>query len=183
MTGDEHPLSLVAAFVNTFVNMLDGKDAEDALTSPEATTAWLVEHGLLGGVADAPLGLEDHARVIAAREALRALLLAHNGGPPVPEAAATLAAQAAEAPLRATVADDGTVTLGPGAAGWPAALAGLLAIIARAQADGSWSRLKACAAHDCHWAYYDATRNRSRTWCSMAVCGNRAKARAYRRRG
>ena len=51
-----------------------------------------------------------------------------------------------------------------------------------AVADGSWSRLKACRSETCRWAFFDAARNRSRAWCDMAVCGNRAKARAYRRR-
>ena len=58
----------------------------------------------------------------------------------------------------------------------------LVAIVAAAMADGSWSRLKACQADRCGWAFYDHARNRSRRWCSMAVCGNRTKARAYRRR-
>ena len=49
-------------------------------------------------------------------------------------------------------------------------------------AEGTWSRLKACREHGCEWAFYDATRNRSRTWFDMQVCGNRAKARAYRHR-
>jgi predicted RNA-binding Zn ribbon-like protein len=39
-----------------------------------------------------------------------------------------------------------------------------------------------CAAEDCRWAFYDRSRNRSRTWCSMEECGNRAKARSYRAR-
>ena len=52
----------------------------------------------------------------------------------------------------------------------------------RAMADGTWPRLKACAAHNCEWAFYDTSKNRSRTWCNMAVCGNREKARAYRQR-
>lgn len=55
----------------------------------------------------------------------------------------------------------------------------LLAILASA---GSWERLKVCGAEDCRWAFYDASRNHSRTWCSMSDCGNRAKARAYRAR-
>jgi predicted RNA-binding Zn ribbon-like protein len=43
--------------------------------------------------------------------------------------------------------------------------------------------MKACALHDsCEWAFYDWSKNRSGTWCDMAVCGNRAKARAYRER-
>ena len=47
-------------------------------------------------------------------------------------------------------------------------------------ADGTWRRLKACREDTCQWAFYDRSKNRSGTWCSMAVCGNRAKARAYR---
>ena len=58
----------------------------------------------------------------------------------------------------------------------------LLGIVARAQADGTWERMKACPWHTCHVAFYDHSRNRSRTWCSMEVCGNRAKAQTYRRR-
>jgi predicted RNA-binding Zn ribbon-like protein len=48
--------------------------------------------------------------------------------------------------------------------------------------DGTWDRMKACRADDCEWAFYDSSRNRSGTWCSMEVCGNRAKARAFRAR-
>lgn len=41
-------------------------------------------------------------------------------------------------------------------------------------------RLKICS--NCGWLFLDRSRNRSRTWCDMAVCGNRAKAsRHYRR--
>jgi predicted RNA-binding Zn ribbon-like protein len=48
--------------------------------------------------------------------------------------------------------------------------------------DGSWSRLKACRNHGCRWAFYDYSRNRSASWCSMQLCGNRTKTRTYRRR-
>lgn len=43
-------------------------------------------------------------------------------------------------------------------------------------------RLKLCDAHDCGWLFIDASRNRSRRWCDMAECGNRAKARRFRER-
>jgi predicted RNA-binding Zn ribbon-like protein len=38
-------------------------------------------------------------------------------------------------------------------------------------------RLKACPA--CGWLFHDVSKNRSRMWCDMAVCGNRAKARRF----
>jgi len=47
---------------------------------------------------------------------------------------------------------------------------------------GTWQRVKICPADDCLWAFYDESRNRSRTWCSMSVCGNRVKARTFRQR-
>jgi predicted RNA-binding Zn ribbon-like protein len=44
-------------------------------------------------------------------------------------------------------------------------------------------RLRRCEAADCGRFYLDTTRNRSRRWCDMATCGNRAKARRHRERG
>jgi hypothetical protein len=55
-----------------------------------------------------------------------------------------------------------------------------VAIAATLTAQGGFDRLKLCHAHDCAWAFYDRSRNGSRTWCSMAVCGNREKARTFR---
>jgi predicted RNA-binding Zn ribbon-like protein len=39
------------------------------------------------------------------------------------------------------------------------------------------SRLKTCPS--CRWLYLDNSKNQSRQWCDMKVCGNRAKARAF----
>lgn len=44
---------------------------------------------------------------------------------------------------------------------------------------GEMSRVKACASDSCHWVFMDESRNRSRQWCQMEVCGNRAKARRH----
>ena len=41
-------------------------------------------------------------------------------------------------------------------------------------------RLKICP--NCEWLFLDKSKNRSRNWCDMAVCGNRAKARLHYRR-
>jgi predicted RNA-binding Zn ribbon-like protein len=46
-----------------------------------------------------------------------------------------------------------------------------------------WTRLKVCSRDSCRWAFFDASRNRSGRWCSMAGCGNIVKMRrAYRTR-
>jgi predicted RNA-binding Zn ribbon-like protein len=43
-------------------------------------------------------------------------------------------------------------------------------------------RLRECAAGDCGWLFLDRSKNRSRRWCDMTVCGNRDKARRHRAR-
>jgi predicted RNA-binding Zn ribbon-like protein len=44
------------------------------------------------------------------------------------------------------------------------------------------SRVQHCGSQRCVLLYYDTTKNRSRRWCDMAACGNRAKASAHYRR-
>lgn len=41
------------------------------------------------------------------------------------------------------------------------------------------TRVRQCAGDPCGWLFYDTSRNRSRRWCAMEGCGNRAKARRY----
>ncbi|MCI0432139.1 MAG: CGNR zinc finger domain-containing protein [Gemmatimonadetes bacterium] len=41
------------------------------------------------------------------------------------------------------------------------------------------ARVKECATDDCTWLFMDMSRNRSRRWCDMSDCGNRAKARRH----
>lgn len=47
-------------------------------------------------------------------------------------------------------------------------------------ADRAW--VKMCEHETCAWLFVDETRNHSRRWCDMSVCGNRAKARRFRSR-
>jgi predicted RNA-binding Zn ribbon-like protein len=42
------------------------------------------------------------------------------------------------------------------------------------------ARVRACAAADCGWWFVDDTKNRSRRWCDMRLCGNREKLRRFR---
>ena len=47
------------------------------------------------------------------------------------------------------------------------------------------TRIKQCQGEKCGWLFFDATKNKSRRWCEMEVCGNRAKQKrlAERARG
>jgi predicted RNA-binding Zn ribbon-like protein len=39
--------------------------------------------------------------------------------------------------------------------------------------------VRECAGYDCGWLFMDTTKNRSRRWCDMTTCGNRAKGRRH----
>lgn len=165
--------------VRAFVNTRDLDDGSEALADGPALTDWLRGRELLppGAVADDG----DAALARELREALRDTLTAQHDGVPAPAAQQRLDDVAAALPLRVTFAAT-TPTLAPVGTDARAGLAGVLAAVGEAAADGSWSRLKVCPADDCRWAFYDTSRNRSRTWCSMQVCGNRTKTRAFRAR-
>ena len=123
----------------------------------------------------------DLERARSAREALRALLLANNGADRDADADGRLNDALSGSSLSVRF-QGGQAVLEPAGAGMDFALARIAAIVREAMQAGTWQRLKACPAHDCEWAFYDYSRNRSRTWCMMQVCGNRSKVRAFRKR-
>jgi predicted RNA-binding Zn ribbon-like protein len=105
---------------------------------------------------------------------LRALALANNALPLDP--AALEVVNDAAARLSLELSGDGDLAVRADGN----ELDGIVAVAFAAMLDGNWRRLKAC--RNCHWSFYDYSPNRSATWCSMQLCGNRKKTRAYRRR-
>jgi predicted RNA-binding Zn ribbon-like protein len=122
-----------------------------------------------------------HRRAIAVREGLRALGRANNGEAIDLDRLDELNQAAAGLPVVVS-AQPGGWQLSPTTPGVDGFLASLMATLARSMADGSWTRVKACHRDSCRWLFFDQSRNRSGTWCSMAGCGSRMKARAYRAR-
>jgi predicted RNA-binding Zn ribbon-like protein len=55
-------------------------------------------------------------------------------------------------------------------------------ILAKFVCEEDFADVKACEGHSCTLVFADRTRRRGRRWCSMAICGNRAKQAAHRRR-
>ncbi|MFJ9537293.1 CGNR zinc finger domain-containing protein [Streptomyces sp. NPDC101225] len=153
------------ALIEFLVNTVDLESGTDALETAEGR---------------APFGLApdevEQAREL--RESLRAALLAHAGHPPH-RAVTPLGELLARAPLVVTVDErDGAAALAP-ADGGPL-LSRVAAAVAGALVEATWARLKACEAVTCHWAYYDRSPAGRGRWCSMQVCGARAKMRRYR---
>lgn len=165
------PLLLVQAFVNT----LDFDTGRDLLGDSDTARGWLADAGLIARQTRVTEDELEHARAV--REAIRSLLQGSSAD------LAALRAVAGRHELRLTVSEGGPFALeNPRRETLDDALFELLLIIRRAQEDGSWSRLKACANPDCAWAFYDRSRNQQGNWCDMAVCGNRLKNRQLRAR-
>src|SRR6476646_87318 len=162
-----------------FVNTLDIETDSDALDTVDGFTDWFTERELLSPRAARPKEA-DRRQAVELREALRSLMLANNGGPRDDRASETLELAARRGELGVHFAPGGAVSLAPSEHGVAGALAHVLVPVARADGDGSWQRVKVCRKHTCQWAFYDRSRNRAGVWCSMAVCGNRTKVRAYR---
>ena len=175
--GGRSPAPGRLRLVQRFVNTLDIEHGRDVLGSGAALARYLRELGLEPGRP----GRRELVRALALREALRRLLLANNGLPLDPAAAATVEAAADAARLTLRLGERGA-ELVPQARGIDGALGTIVAAAYDAMTEGTWPRLKACRRDICHWVFWDASRNRSSTWCHMTVCGNRTKTKTYRRR-
>lgn len=150
-TGDvETDVELVLGFLNT----VDVENGTDVLRSAGQWREWVRVRGFRAGPLD---------EAVRARDALRAAV----GDP---DAVRGEIAVPAEVALTAV----GPVVVAGDAVGAVLAAAARLAVL------DQWRRVKICPADDCRWAFFDRSRNRSRTWCSMQVCGNREKARKHR---
>jgi predicted RNA-binding Zn ribbon-like protein len=169
-------LALVQAFINTY----DPEPGQEDLRAPDELRSWLAGHGLARG--DEALTDADLNNTRTVREALRALLETNNGAPVDSQAIAVLNRAGDDAKLQARFDAEGRARLEPATTGIEGALGRLLAIVYTAMADDTWNRLKACRSATCRWAFYDHSKNHSAAWCTMATCGSRHKARAYRQR-
>ncbi|WP_329117330.1 CGNR zinc finger domain-containing protein [Streptomyces sp. NBC_01465] len=141
---------------------------QDLLTGVDGLRVWLASAGLDGRFAADEPTLEH---LLSAREALSGLV----ESPGEARAAARLNAVLDHGRIRATLTAEG-----PGerpefedpswGAAWTAARDYL--DLLRAAPD----RIRSCAHKSCILYFYDTSRNGTRRWCSMAACGNRAKA-------
>lgn len=154
MTAGDVRTGADVELVLDFLNTLNVETESDLLDDPAGRRTWL-----------ATRGLSDSESAAGVRAALRAAVGDPVAGRAVYSAQVTVSLEQ-EGPR--LVADD--------VSGAVLAAASRLAVL------GEWDRVKICPADDCRWAFFDRSRNHSRTWCSMRACGNREKARAWRER-
>lgn len=144
-------------------------------SSPAGLARWLGERGLVDGPVAA--GAEDCARARHLRAALRSVAGGRDAADGRSAAAIGEVGERAEARFRLV---DGELVLAAVGAPVDGALAAVVAAFYRLQLSGELARLKSC--RKCGFAFWDASKNRSRVWCDMGLCGSREKATAYRRR-
>ncbi len=160
--------------VEAFLNSIDLESGRDDLDSPVRFRGWLVANG--HPVAAHTLSLDDLRFAREVRDALRDEVREHGAA-----AHARLNELAARVALRARFTPDG-LWVEPAEGGVHGVLGEVLGAAVVADRDGRWQRLKICRESNCQIAFYDRSKNSSRCWCSMSVCGNRNKTRAYRGR-
>lgn len=171
-SGDAAPGSL--DLVRQFVNTAELPSGPDDLDSIEKASAWCLSYGLSPVLDETHLGL-----LRAFRDTLRDLLFANNGEGEASEAWERMRPFLARTRLNLAVNPNHGLELRPEDKG---PIASLLAILYESELLGTWPRLRACRKLSCRFAYYDHTKNASRAWCSMATCGNQAKAQRRRQR-
>jgi len=168
------------AVIQDLANSFDVRRGRDDLATLGEAERWLGKHRI--AVPAAGLTAADLAALHGLRAALRGLLLANNGGDSRAQDLDVLNGVVGESGLRPTFGPGCVVDIDIPAAGFVASLAAIVAIMLQASSAGTWSRLKACPQDACNYTFYDRTKNKSRTWCSMSRCGSQAKMRTYRAR-
>lgn len=151
--SDRNELSSEILLVD-FLNTVDVEAGTDAIDTPARLQDWAQAHGVEAG---------SHAEALTTRDALRSLVT--GGRPDLPAVSLTPSCAGEGVSLRSDTAAE-------------AAMAAAVVLSIR----GRISRVKLCQSETCRFAYYDSSRNGSRAWCSMEICGNRAKARTFRAR-
>jgi predicted RNA-binding Zn ribbon-like protein len=163
------------AVVRDFVNTTDHETGSDDLATPAALAAYLHHEGLTTALERATTSELDLAHRL--RAGLRRALEKHDARS---TELSSLAAVLEQLDVSLTCGATGPelTTSAPGIAGGLARIG----VAAHTMAvGGDWRRLKVCSSDECGWAYFDHSKNRSRSWCEYG-CGNKIKTRSYRAR-
>jgi predicted RNA-binding Zn ribbon-like protein len=186
---------LALDFTNT-ASWPPGGVRNDRLVDYAALLLWSIRAGLIAPAQGEAIRArsfaqpDEAARVLhrarELRDAVHDVFAARAAGAPVPrQSLDRLNQQLAEALRHARISEQG------GAFHWtwegaPDALEQMLWPLAWSAADLLTSvelaRVRVCAGENCGWLFIDASKNRTRRWCSMSDCGNRAKVRRFRAR-
>jgi predicted RNA-binding Zn ribbon-like protein len=143
----------------------------DLLDAPGTAAAWFRSAGLSSDSA----GLRDLQEL---RDLIRQVLVVRDHG----AGGDAVRVGAVEAPVTASLGQDGTVSVAASADGAASLRGRALLAIRDAQVTGAWRRLKVCRNPECRVAFWDTSRNCSGVWHDVRTCGNIANLRNSRAR-
>lgn len=162
-------LILIEGFLNTWSGELDIDDFK----TPQSTEEWLRSVELW--VSQEHITQEQTQEISKFRNELRAWILDSGNSNSLNELASDISFQA-------EFSSDGEVKITSMGDSYHKVIGTLIEIICESQKKGTWDRFKCCALPTCGWAFYDATRSRTKRWCSMQTCGSRHKSREHYKR-
>ena len=161
------------------VNLLEWAEHAGTVTSRET-------RALRSELKSGPEGPDMLMRARSARQAIYDVASALAAGRKPPERSLSQVRDLASETMKAaklTRSRDGTFELSfRGARAFDAVVGPVALSMYDLLREGSFERLKQCPQPDCGWLFYDRSKNNSRRWCDMAVCGNRMKAQRHRSR-
>jgi predicted RNA-binding Zn ribbon-like protein len=170
------------------LNTVSARDgvAVDLLEHPDDLPEWAE---VVGVPYAGEIGLRSAAALADLRE-FRELLRDglwrwRDGEPPASDLIARLNQELARDPRHVTLGlQDGTLVTDMASTGDPLdrLYADLAASLAMMLSRDDRTRYRACANEACRFTFYDDSKPGTRRWCSMELCGGRAKARAFRLR-
>ncbi|MFT4229015.1 MAG: CGNR zinc finger domain-containing protein [Microbacterium sp.] len=158
----------------------DLESGRESLVGLDDLDAFARSHGMV----DIRFCLDDLDRVRLLRDALRECCVANAGHEVDPSRLRFVNDTFARVGMNLVVDSDAApalVATDP-RSGFDLLVARVQDAVYRADARGTWPRLKACESETCRWVYYDSSPSGRSRWCTMSVCGSRAKMRAYRAR-
>ena len=160
--------------------MCSGGDVRDLIAGPEGISAWLAAAGM------APDGAaRGGAEMRELREQLRSTVdVLRIGAPPPAALIGAINAKLAQVSVRLRLEASATgfrlaEQFDAGAAGPCGVIA---ADFARFIGEIEPERLRRCSNPACTMVFYDTSKNKTRRWCTMAICGNRDKVARFRAR-
>ncbi len=171
-------------FANTVADRLGA--ARERLLTCEDLERWARTAGVLGQDEKLDLDEPELGEIRQTRETIYAVMQAlATGAQPDEALLAPFNARLASTVSRRVLAGK------DGAIGWQWAFGGgaaervtapILAAASEILASGAWRRVRQCHDTHCGWLFLDQSKAGRRRWCSMADCGNRAKAARHFRR-
>ncbi len=164
--------------VQKFINTRNIEKNTDELVSPQHLVHWLAKHGLMSKNGQATQ--VDLQRFLKIREGLRSLVMLNNGEEnAVTQSLRELNEILGRQAIQLTTTASGEIRARPIGKGLDYAAGSIFLEVYRCSIEGTWKRFKVCQNDKCLWAFYDQSKNHSRKWCTMLVCGNRMKVSRY----